>query len=139
MITLTLVLLSAAIAVILFFAAVVTPAIFGSLPREEAGRVIRVLFPRYYIVLGALTALACVTAVYAFPGPAILIGIAAAGFVYAQFVLRPKINALRDLAHSGTDPEAKARFDRMHKTSVILNLAQLALLLAAIVWIANFT
>src|SRR5919205_3213625 len=129
MITLTLILLSAAVAVILFFAAVVTPAIFASLPREEAGRVIRVLFPRYYLVLGALTALACVTAIYAFPGPALLIGIAAAGFVYAQFVLRPRINALRDLAHSGTDAEAKGRFDRLHKASVLLNAAQLLLLL----------
>lgn len=137
MISLTIALLSAAIAVILFFALVVTPSIFGSLPREEAGRVIRVLFPRYYIVLGALTAAACITAIYAFPGPALLIGVATAGFVYAQFVLRPRINALRDLAHSGTAPEAKARFDRMHRTSVILNAAQLVLLLVAIVWIAT--
>ena len=139
MIALTLILLSAAVAVILFFAAVVTPAIFSSLPREEAGRVIRVLFPRYYLVLGALTALACVTAVYAFPGPALLIGIATAGFIYAQFVLRPRINALRDLAYSGADAEAKGRFDRMHKTSVLLNAAQLLLLLVAIGWIASLT
>lgn len=136
MITLTLILLSAAIAVILFFAAVVTPTIFGALPREEAGRVIRILFPRYYLVLGALTALACLTAIYAFPGPAILIGIAAAGFAYAQLILRPRINSLRDAAHSGTDPEATARFDRLHRTSVLLNAGQLLLLIAAAAWIA---
>lgn len=136
MITLTLILLSAAIAVILFFAAVVTPAIFSTLPREEAGRVIRVLFPRYYLVLGALTALATVTAIYAYPVPALLIGIAALGFAYAQFALRPRIDALREAAHSGLDVAAKREFDRLHRLSVLLNLGQLLLLVVAVAWIA---
>jgi hypothetical protein len=134
MIALTLILLSAAVAVILFFAAVVTPAIFSSLPREEAGRVIRVLFPRYYLVLGALTALAAITAIAAYPLPAMLIGLAAAGFVWARQVLRPKINRIRDAAHSG-NPDAKREFGRLHRLSVFLNAAQLLMLVAALVWI----
>ena len=135
MLILAIALLAAALGIMAFFAAVVTPAAFRALPKEEAGRFIRTLFPLYYFALGVLTTLAALTAAYATPLAAALVAAAAAGFVFARQVIRPRLNALRDGAQSG-DPEAKRRFDGLHRASVILNAGQALLLVAALILLA---
>ncbi len=136
MLLLAIALLAAALGIMAFFAAVVTPAAFNALPREEAGRFIRTLFPLYYFALGVLTTLAALTAAYAMPLAAALVAAAAAGFVFARQIIRPRLNALRDGAQAG-EPEAKRRFDRLHRASVILNAAQALLLVAALILLAR--
>jgi flagellar biosynthesis protein FlhB len=135
MLILAIALLAAALGIMVFFAALVTPSAFRALPKDEAGRFIRTLFPLYYFALGVLTTLAALIAAYAVPLAAALVGVAAAGFVFARQFIRPRLNALRDAAQAG-DPEAKRQFDGLHRTSVLLNAAQLVLLLVAIGWIA---
>ena len=129
-------LLAAALGIMVFFAAIVTPAAFRSLPRDEAGAFIRTLFPRYYFALGVLTALGTLATGYAAQLAAALVAAAAAGFIVARQMIRPRLNGLRDEAQAG-DPEAKRRFDRLHRASVALNAAQALLILAALALLAR--
>jgi hypothetical protein len=136
MLILAIALLAAALGIMVFFAGVVTPSAFRSLPKDEAGRFIRTLFPLYYFALGVLTTLAALAAAYAAPLAAALVAAAAVGFVVARQVIRPRLNALRDGAQAG-DPEAKRRFDGLHRASVLLNAGQALLLLLALVILAR--
>ena len=53
--------------IMLFFAAVVTPAVFKTLERAEAGQVVRTLFPKYYVLGTVLAATAAGLAGIAHP------------------------------------------------------------------------
>ncbi|MDX1710058.1 MAG: DUF4149 domain-containing protein [Rhodovibrionaceae bacterium] len=111
----------------LFFAFVFAPLVFRTLPAEAAGRLIRQVFPVYYRVSGA-TALAA--GVLALPGAAPWAGavllVIAALFAVARQGLMPRINALRDRELQG-DAKAGARFARLHRLSVAINMVQLLL------------
>lgn len=110
----------------LFFAAVVTPVLFRRLSREAAGEALRRLFPVYYLVLGcAAAAAALLYAVDVSPASldANLLAAVAAGFFFARYVLLPRINAVRP-----APGETNAEFRRLHRLSVLLNLAQLLIM-----------
>ena len=112
---------------IVFFSFAIAPLIFQVLDSESAGRFLRAFFPRYYVwgaVSGAL-ALPCAVGVpLAFPehrGPwvglqAMVIIVAILMTLYAVNSLTPAINAARDAGDAG-----KARFDKLHHRSVMLN------------------
>ena len=111
----------------LFFAAVVTPVLFRRLGREAAGDALRSLFPAYYTVLGCAAAVAA--ALYAVDvSPASLnanlLAAVAAGFFLGRFVLLPRINSIRP-APGESNPE----FKRLHRVSVVINLAQLLVMI----------
>lgn len=113
----------------LFFSACVAPLVFMRLEAAIAGRFIRALFPWYYgfgLAGSALSALLCAGVA---PMAAALSLATALGFLLARQVLMPAINAARDAAMA--DPAAARRFDRLHRASVLLNLVQVILLLAA--------
>ncbi len=115
----------------LFFALVVTPVLFRRMSREAAGEALRPLFPAYYSVLGCAAAVAAVLyAVDVSPASlnANLLAAVAAGFFLARFVLLPRINAVRPAP--GT---TSAEFSRLHRLSVVLNLAQLLIVLYILV------
>ncbi len=116
-----------------FFAAVVAPLVFTRLPEEVAGRFIREVFPWYYLALGLVTAAAALAAGFAAqPGLAVPFAAVAAGFVYARQILMPRINGLRDRELAG-EAAAGPLFQRAHRQSVVLNLAQLLILLGILV------
>ena len=113
----------------LFFSACVAPLVFMRLEAAIAGRFIRALFPWYYgfgLAGSALGALLCAGVA---PMAAALSLASALGFLLARQVLMPAINAARDAAMA--DPAAARRFDRLHRASVLLNLVQVIVLLAA--------
>ena len=116
----------------LFFAAIVAPSVFRSLPAEQAGPFLRALFPRYYLwgillSLGAsLTALLADTSIVISIGSAVVLIL----FVYARQILVPKINRARDSERDG-DQQAGARFRALHLQSVLINSLQLLMMLAA--------
>jgi len=140
MMTVTLIsLFGALIGSMLFFAAIVAPTVFQALPAEHAGKFLRRLFPRYYL-WGLALALACTLAAFAanlglaLGGSCIAV---LAGFAYARQILLPAINRARDLDLEG-DPDARRRFRSLHLQSVLINAAQLIVLLAAtayLVWV----
>jgi len=121
---------AAAIGAMLFFAVVVAPLVFGRLPAEHAGPFNRALFPRYYLSLGATCATAAMLAAAAGRLEALLPAIVVAGCALARTVLIPRMHAVRDRELAG-DATAIVGFRRLHNASVVLNLVQFAMLLAA--------
>ncbi|MBV8191184.1 MAG: DUF4149 domain-containing protein [Alphaproteobacteria bacterium] len=105
----------------------VAPLVFRSFPTEEAGRVIRLAFPWYYLFVVACSALAAVlllavgdTRSAALMAIVVLVGL------FARQVLMPRIDSAREGRASG-DAAAARHFGRLHGFSMLLNFAQLAL------------
>ncbi len=127
---------------IVFFSAFVAPVIFTQLPIAEAGKVVSVIFPRYY-VLGYVcgitaVALAVYFAIYRagrgwWSGTALLLAVALALTLYAGLVVRPAVDAIRQVTEEpNPDPARGAEFDRLHRLSVTLNGSVLILDLLAL-------
>ena len=113
-----------------FFPAVVAPAIFSSLDVKTSGVVLRRLFPNYYLFINVLALIA------GFLGKLISIATAACIFivvttVLVRQILLPKINQWRDEELSGNLDSAK-KFSLFQRLTVILNLLQMALIVYAI-------
>ena len=116
----------------LFFPIVVAPIVFTSLPEVEAGHFLRSMFPRYYLFMITLSALAFalyqvgVGLVLSVPAT-VCFGVALSTLWVRQSLV-PRINDARDAQLSG-DVTAGTRFDRGHKLSVTINMLQLVGLL----------
>jgi len=117
-----------------FFAFVVAPAAFATLEREAAGRLVSVVFPRYYSVglaLG-LAALAGLGARWLGGGwrswdwwPVGLVLLMLGLTLYAGAVVLPAAHAAREaMRQAGIDPAAAAGFARLHRLSVIEDASQ---------------
>jgi hypothetical protein len=128
---------------IVFFSFFTAPAVFGAdIPLPEAGKVISVIFPRYYLLGYVAGTIALVLALYftavkearVFWGlTGIFLAIALGLTFYAGAVVRPRVDAIRTVAEEqNPDPARKAEFDRLHRLSVYLNGAVLLLNLAAV-------
>ena len=114
----------------IFFPAVVAPAIFSSLDIKTSGVVLRRLFPNYYLFiivmsliagfLGKMTSVATVACIFIFVTT-----------ILVRQILLPKINQWRDEELGGSSDSAK-KFSRSHRLTVILNLIQMALIVYAI-------
>jgi hypothetical protein len=117
-----------------FFAALVAPLVFRALPAEPAGRLIRAIFPRYY--LWVLTCSAA-SAVALFPLSKMdsgMMAVVAGLAVWLRQALMPRINALSDRAKAG-EAGAEQPFRRAHRLSVVANMLQM---LAAAVVLSGF-
>ena len=113
-------LIAAVAGVMLFFSVAVAPGIFKVLPADWAGVYVRAFFPKYYAVLGAVTALAAWTSTSAAAQPSLWA--CAAVFLLSLWPITPAINRARDRG-------AKRLFGALHGVSVLLNLVQLGVLL----------
>jgi hypothetical protein len=114
----------------LFFGAVIAPAVFRTLGEAEARALMRVIFPRYYLVLGAVClGAALVAAVGGRFDAGLVLCVVAAGFGYARQSMLPRLNAMKDKALTG-DEQAETDFERAHRMSTTLNMVQLLALLA---------
>lgn len=113
----------------LFFGAIVAPMVFRVLPADSAGIFLRAFFPNYYVWGFVVATLAAVAAAFVDVVSLGLSMLVASLFVFARQFLVPKINAARDASLRG-DVAAKARFDRLHRSSVVINALQLLILLA---------
>ena len=116
-----------------FFAAIVAPAVVKTLEPDQASKFRRVVFPRYYlwgIVLSTITLIACLLHS---PKGSVLMAFVLAGFVYTRQVLTPKITAARDQWNESDNPADKALFKSLHRRSVQINAAQMILLVIVII------
>jgi Ca2+/Na+ antiporter len=113
----------------LFFAIAVAPTVFRALPAEAAGSFLRRLFPIYFL-WGLLMSLLCtITAVYAAELVAgSICALVAILFAYARYSLLARINRARERKLDG-DATADRQFKRLHLQSVLINAAQLLLLI----------
>ncbi len=120
----------------IFFAAVTAPAVFKFLPADVAGQYLRGVFPRYYL-WGAVCAL--ISAVLSLPVSLTCAGLLAAvtlAFLGVRQILAPRINEAKEGRAAGDDAAA-ARFARLHRLSVFINLAQMIALVIVLALLAT--
>ena len=111
----------------LFFSFVTAPLIFGKLPIQQAGTLLRSVFPWYYGVLGTTTAASVIAGIMLGSAGTAASTVVLVGFALALFVLMPAINRARDHVLEG-DTSAESRFRNLHFASVMVNAVQLCLL-----------
>ncbi|WP_137127475.1 DUF4149 domain-containing protein [Roseomonas sp. HF4] len=109
---------------IAFFAACIAPVVFTRLPPEWASRFIRGVFPVYYLWVLGTSAAGTFALLPLRPLDALALGAVAGTTFWLRQSLMPRINALSDAAQAG-DAAAKAAFDRAHRLSVRVNVAQM--------------
>jgi p-aminobenzoyl-glutamate transporter AbgT len=126
----------------IFFALLMAPVVFSTLPISEAGKVMATLFPRYYVLGYIAGGIACVLAIYftaanvarlwwGFTTVALVIALALT--FYAGLIVRPQVDAIRTVNEEpNPDPARKAEFDRLHQLSVSLNGVVIVLNLLAL-------
>jgi uncharacterized membrane protein len=134
-----------------FFSFMAAPSIFKVLPREEAGRVVSDIFPKYYwqgLICGAIALVTSVALGVRDRWNMLLIvrtmtiGVMVIGILYAVVILQPKIQAVKAQTTSfeslaPTDP-LRLEFGRLHGRSFSVNAAVI-LLGVIVVFITAFT
>src|ERR1041384_1905834 len=130
-----LVTLAAWIGSILFFSFGVAPAVFKVLKPEDAARLQRALFPRYYLVglLCAALGIVCVGILLAdrafmkWPGILSLLLLATAGAtdLWLRQTVVPHMAELREQRATQSDAALDAEWKTLHRVSVQLNVAVL--------------
>jgi len=116
-----------------FFAMVVAPTAFKALDKNQAGSYLRAVFPNFFLWGAVLSLIILGVCLLHSPKGSVLMAFVLAGFVYSRQWLTPKINAARDLLNESDSPQYKARFDALHRQSVIINVAQMVVLIALII------
>ena len=104
----------------IFFSFVLAPMIFKILDAENAGKFVRKIFPYYYFVNLIFLSIAVILfIIISSLGLSFYITLSLAiSFVFAQFILMPIINKLKD------NNEEK-KFKYAHGTSVFINFIQM--------------
>jgi Domain of unknown function (DUF4149) len=118
--------ISAVIGIMIFFTIAVAPTVFMVLPKEWSSAYVRKFFPKYYLILGILCAVAGMVSSHS--QIALISYICAALFAFSLLVLTPMIN-------KASDEKNTARFNLFHRSSVLINIIQLILLVYAI-WLS---
>lgn len=118
----------------LFFSMATAPVVFTTLEPEPAGRLIRRMFPVYYLVIIIVAALAAVCFTAADTLTAGAMAVVALGSVIARQGLMPAINRHRDAANAHTDGSVASEraFNRLHRISVWINGAQLIVVIGVV-------
>ena len=104
----------------IFFSFVLAPMIFKILDAENAGKFVRKIFPYYYFV-NLISLSVAVILFYLISSLSVefyITLILALSFIFAQFILMPLINKLKD-NHQET------KFKYAHGFSVIINFVQM--------------
>lgn len=131
---------------VVFFSFFTAPTLFGALPRDMAGRAVSAIFPRYYALGAACGALGLLSGLLlGARQPAfgrllacelVLLGLMTGIVVYAGRVVLPQAAqarlALPAIEGTPAYDGAKARFDSLHRRSVLLNGTVLLLGIASI-------
>ncbi len=119
-----------------FFAAVTAPAVFKFLPQDVAGQYLRGVFPRYYLWGAVCAAIAAVLSLPVSLIPGGLLLAVALAFLGVRQILVPRINEAKEGRAAG-DEAATARFARLHRMSVLINLAQMIALIVVLMLLAT--
>jgi hypothetical protein len=128
---LALILIAFLLGSMIFFAAIVTPAVFKFLEREQAATYLRGLFPGYYVWGAIMAALAAAVAWPVDNVSGVVLAVVAAAFVGGRQLLLPPINVAREGRAAG-DEAASKKFTALHRLSVIINLGQMIALIVVL-------
>ena len=119
-----------------FFAAVVAPTVFGTLEPLEAGKIIRRVFPKYYLFGLICLSIAVLVSLVTPNWVTIAFSVLLAITLYARQILMPKVNTAR-YAMLEKNEEHSPQFDRLHKLSVQLNAFEMLVCLGLMYVIAT--
>ena len=125
---------SGLLGIMIFYSFGIAINVHRTLDKENAGKLLRKLFPIYFLwgIVISITA----EIIYLLEGlntQAFIMAIIVIGYLYSRQTLVPKLNKNRDLANEG-DEKSKKIFNSLHFQSVAINLIQM-LLLALILFI----
>ena len=104
----------------IFFSFVLAPMIFKILDAENAGKFVRKIFPYYYFV-NLISLSVAVILFYLISSLSVefyITLILALSFIFAQFILMPLINKLKD-------NNQETKFKYTHGFSVVINFVQM--------------
>lgn len=124
------------VGMVVFFTVLATPALFKYLPREVAGDVVGVLFPRYWAAGYALAFLSLSTLLalsyigkYLPAARLVLIGIMTALTLYSGLVVSARAREVKVLVREAPEgagkEELKKEFRSLHARSAVMNMAVL--------------
>ena len=123
----------ALLSIMIFYSFGIAFNVHKTLDKENAGKLLRKLFPLYFL-WGIIISI-FVEIIFLYQGTsikALLMAIVAIGFLYSRQVLVPLLNKNRDLANQG-DEEAKKFFGSLHLRSVSINIIQMVLLVVILI------
>ena len=104
----------------IFFSFVLAPMIFKILDDENAGKFVRKIFPYYYFVnlIFLIIAIVLLITLSAIDFRFYITLVLALSFIFAQFILMPLINKLKD-------NNKEKKFKYAHGSSVAINFIQM--------------
>ncbi len=125
MLFLTIFIHSLIIGFMIFFMSIVTPTVFKSLDEQQAGKFLRIIFPRMFIYGFILSLLASLSALFAELSMYWSLSLITAFlFLINAYIITPRINTYRDLQLSGNENAVKM-FKALHFFSVLIFIIQL--------------
>lgn len=127
--TLRLLLLAIIFGGMVTFQVLFAPLVFIKLGIETARPFIRAFFPFYYLYFAALSLLYFIVSIAAQDNvQAIIAGASLLGFIVSRQILMP-------MANKASDQDQTAKFDKLHRATVIINTVQLGAFLVVLVLI----
>ena len=135
--TLGIVITSGAFFIMFFFSLSIARNVHSTLGPDNAGKLLRVLFPKYFfwgLILSLVGSAAFYLSGELLKSLTLIIVTVLSGV--SRFILVPKINKNRDLMLEGEEI-AKKSFSLLHALSVSINLVQLVLLLVILIVSVN--
>ena len=123
----------ATLSIMLFYSLVIAANVHKTLDKDNAGKLLRVLFPSYFLTTAILSLIALIFSIIekSFINTILLFLILLGSIVSRQYLV-PKINAERDLQISG-NISSKKNFAKLHTLSVSINLLQIIILIILII------
>ena len=119
----------ALLAIMIFYSFGIAINVHKTLDKENAGKLLRKLFPIYFLWGLFISILAeIIFLLNAKQEQAFIMALIVLGYLYSRQILVPKINKSRDLANEG-DERSKKDFNSLHFQSVAINLVQMLLLI----------
>ncbi len=116
------------LAIMVFYSFGIAINVHRALDKENAGKLLRKLFPVYFLWGILISVIAEIIFIYeGLETQAFIMAVTAIGYLYSRQVLVPKLNKNRDLANEG-DKESKKIFSSLHFQSIMINLIQMLLL-----------
>ena len=115
----------ALLSIMIFYSFGIAINVHRTLDKENAGKLLRKLFPIYFLWGLFISILAeIIFLLNAKQEQAFIMALIAIGYLYSRQILVPKINKSRDLANEG-DEKSKKDFNSLHFQSVAINLLQM--------------
>ena len=118
----------ALLSIMIFYSFGIAINVHRTLDKENAGKLLRKLFPIYFLWGLFISIVAeIIFLLNAKQEQAFIMALIVIGYLYSRQILVPKINKSRDLANEG-DEKSKKDFNSLHFQSVAINLIQMLLL-----------